>query len=555
MRYKLLITLILLVFQVLGLKLQAQTLMPLAENYELKLKLINLSQSLWTNAEIQKNVRRTSEILAQCGVKLSVAEISQEKSFNPELMFDLEGYSSETDTLEPNGALSLANKYPAQSGVVRVFLFDQFDSSFGSITATSMPKTRITQKDQQGALNSVWLTHESERQLGFSVQEGGYQPDYNIMAHELGHLLLDDSHFTDALNFNLMHESASLLNSRLTLAQCQRIVKSELVKPIKSDNSLRPEECASRFAIAGKIIFVGEEPKSCEKAESIISGLASLQDRVSDMAAIAPKNFYFQSAGNTIHHLDRGSFEASIKATYDDYGKIILSDKAVNALWKHEMGHAMLNAQLVLDWPWYADRMKLYHEWEIYILQSTLLEKDIGRLRMKSQNTDAAEEQLQVLSEKSDAVFAKIRNLQDGFEVENLLASYHEVFSDAVVVIDEMNGKAISEALVNPEDPKQIKASAEEKKDVLDRDFSFLRDVDKWSEEEVHSKLTPSLAVYWALLKGKKLSDSEKKYYVRQFYEAIKLEVLDLVKNRKYEIGPVEANKRLIERIQKIHIL
>lgn len=555
MSYKSLIALILLVFQGLCLELHAETLMPLAETFELKLKVINLSKSRWKSAEIQKNVRRTSEILAQCGVKLSLSEASQEKYFNPELMFDLEGYSSPADTLEPNGALSLANKYPVQSGVVRVFLFDHFDSSFGSITATSMPKTRITQQDQRGALNSVWLTYESERQLGFSVQDGGYQPDYNVMAHELGHLLLDDSHFNDALNFNLMHEGASLLNSRLSLAQCQRIVKSKLVKPIKSNAVLKPEECASRFAIAGKILFVGEEPKSCEKAESLISGLASLQDRVSDMAAVGPMNFYFQKAGNTIHHLDRGSFEASIKATYDDYAKIILSDKAVSSLWKHEMGHAILNAQLVLDWPWYAARMKLYHEWETYILESTLLEKDIGRLRMKSENTDVAEERLQVLTEKSNTAFAKIRNIKDGYEIENLLASYHEVFSDAVVVIDEMNGKAISEALVNPEDPKQIKASDQEKKDVLDRDFSFLRDVDTWSEEEVHSKLTPSLAVYWNKLKDKKLSDSEKKYYIRQLYEAIKLEVLDLVKNKKYEISPVEANKKLIERIQKIHIL
>ena len=79
--------------------------------------------------------------------------------------------------------------------------------------------------------------------------------------------------------------------------------------------------------------------------------------------------------------------------------------------------------------------------------------------------------------------------------------------------------------------------------------------MDTWSEEEVHSKLTPSLAVYWNKLKDKKLSDSEKKYYIRQLYDAIKLEVLDLVKNKKYEISPVEANKKLIERIQKIHIL
>lgn len=555
MSLKPLITLILLVLQLVSLRAWAAPLMPLAEAYELKLQVISLSQSLWKSVEIQKNVLQTSKILAQCGVKLSLTSVTQDKSFQPELMFDLEGYSSAEDSLEPNGALSLANKYPAKSPAVRVFLFDQFDSSFGSITATSVPKSRVTQKDQQGALNSVWLTHESERQLGFSVQDGGYQPDYNVMAHELGHLLLDESHFTDSLNFNLMHESASLLNSRLTSAQCLRIVKSELVRPIRTKTVLKPEECASRTALAGKILFVGEEPKSCEKATSIISGLVSFQDRVSDMVAVSKMNFYFQKAGNTIHHLDRGSFEASITATYDDYGKIILSDKAVRALWKHEMGHAILNAQLIQDWPWYAERMKLYREWEVYILKNTMLENDISRLRRKSENTDSADLQLQDLSEKSSAVFAKIRNLKDGYEIENLLAAYHEVFSDAVVIVDEMDAKAISQALVNPEDPRQLKATDQEKKDILDRDYSFLRDTDRWHEEEVHSKLTPSLAVYWSQIKGKKLSDSEKKYYVRQLYEAIKSELLDLVKNKKYEISPVEANKRLIERIQKIHIL
>lgn len=555
MRHKSLIILVLLVFQCLSLVVRAEALLPRIEVYELKLKVINLSQSRWKASEIQKNIAATSKILAQCGVKISSAEIIQEKSFKSELMFDLEGYSSAEDILEPNGALSLADKYPAKSGELRVFLFDQFDSSFASITATSMPKTRITQKDQQVALNSVWLTHESERQLGFSVQDGGYQPDYNIMAHELGHLLLDDSHFSDALNFNLMHESASMLNSRLSIAQCQKIVKSEMLKPIKSAVSLRTEECVSRSAIAGKILFTGEEPKNCEKASSLIKNLELFQDRISDMSAAQQMNFYFQKAGNTIHHLDRGAFEASLVATYDDYGKILLSDKAVTRLWKHEMGHAILNAQLVQDWPWYAERMKLYREWEFYILQSTLLEKDISNLRMSGKNTDAAEGHLKILSEKSNTVFSKIKNLQNGFEIENLLAAYHEIFSDAVVVIDEMNPKAIREALVNPEDLQQLKASEEEKKDLVDRDYSFIRDVEKWSEEEVHSKLTPSLSVYWSLLKGKKLSDSEKKYYVRQLYEAIKLEVLELVKDKKFEISPAESNKRLIQRIQKIHIL
>lgn len=555
MRYKSLITLVLLLFQCLSLVVRAEALAPLVETYELKLKVVSLSQSRWKTSEIQKNINATSKILAQCGVKISSVQIVHEKSFNSELMFDLEGYSSAEDSLEPNGALKLAGQYPAKSGELRVFLFDQFDSTFASITATSMPKTRITQKDQQVALNSVWLTHESERQLGFSVQDGGYQPDYNIMAHELGHLLLDDSHFSDSLNFNLMHESASMLNSRLTIAQCQKIVKAEMLRPIKSAANLRAEECASQSAVAGRILFVGEEPKACGKASSLIKNLELFQDRVSDMVAAQQMNFYFQKAGNTIHHLDRGAFEASLVATYDEYGKIILSDKAVSGLWKHEMGHAMLNAQLVQDWPWYAERMKLYREWELYILQSTLLEKDVSKLRMSGQNTDAAEKQLNILSEKSNAVFSKIKNLQNGFEIENLLAAYHEVFSDAVVVIDEMNPKAIREALVNPEDPQQLKASEEEKKDLVDRDYSFLRNVEKWNEEEVHSKLTPSLALYWSRLSGKKLSDSEKKYYVRQLYEAIKLEVLELVSHKKFEISPVESNQRLIQRIQKIHIL
>jgi hypothetical protein len=555
MAYKSLTTLILLVFQCLSLTTWAEAQWSKVGNYELKLQIVSLSQSRWKNSEIQKNVNEASLILAQCGVKLKVMPIVIDKSFNAELMFDLEGYSSPEDTLEPNGALSLANKYPARSGVVRVFLFDQFDSSFGSITATSVPKTRITQKDQQGALNSIWLTYESERQLGFSVQDGGYQPDYNVMAHELGHLLLDDSHFSDALNYNLMHESASMLNSRLSLAQCQKVVKSELLRPLQISSQPRAEECSTSSPLSGKVLFVGEEAKSCDKAASLIKELELFQDRVSDMAAVQKMNFYFQKAGNTIQHLDRGAFEASLVATYDDYGKIVLSDKAVVRLWKHEMGHAILNAQLKLDWPWYATRLNLYREWENYILQSTILEKDISRLRMSGKDTSNAELQLNLLNEKSNVVFSKIRNLNEGFEIENLLASYHEVFSDAVVIIDEMNAKAVSEALVNPEDPQQLKATDEEKKDLINRDYSFLRDIEKWNEEEVHTKLTPSLAFYWQRLPAKKLTDSEKKYYVRQLYEVIKVEILELVKAKKFEISPVEANRRLIQKIQTIHIL
>lgn len=554
MSYKLLIILVLLVFQCFSLLAQAGPLASEFAAYELRLQVVSLSKSRWKASEIQKNISETAKILSQCGVKIASVQVLQEATFNPELMFDLEGYSSEEDTLEPNGALSLAGKYPAKFGELRVFLFDQFDPSYASITATSMPKVRITQKDQQPALNSVWLAYESERQLGFAVEDGGYQPDYNIMAHELGHLLLDDSHFSDSFNYNLMHESASMLNSRLTLKQCKIITKSQFIKLAKPKLDLRKEECVSQSAVAGKILFMDDQPKECEKAHQLINNLELFQDRISDLAKAQNLNFYFQKAGNTIHHLDRGAFEASLISTYDDYGKVLLSDKSISRLWKHEMGHAILNAQLINDWPWYATRMKMYKNWEQYILESTMLENDINRLRANGKDTTVIEKQLKILSDKSNNEFSKINNLKNGFEIENLLSSYHEVFSDAVVIIDEMNPKAIRDALLNPEDPQMLQATAEEKEDLLNRDYSFLRSTDSWIEQEAHAKLTPSLAFYWKLLAGKKLTDSQKKYFVRQFYEAIKLEVLDLVKNNKFDINPAEANNRLIKRIQKIYI-
>ena len=549
-----LIILVLLIFQCFGLLAKADTLMLEAKNHDLKLRIINISKSRWKTSEIQKNISATSKILSQCGVSIGSVQLQQESSFNPELMFDLEGYSSEEDTLDPNGALSLATKYPAKPGELRVFLFDQFDPSFASITATSMPKVRITQKDQLVALNSVWLAYESQRQLGFSVEDGGYQPDYNIMAHELGHLLLDDSHFTDSFNYNLMHESASMLNSRLTLAQCQLIKKSQWLTSSKKAPVLRKEECESPSSLVGRIIFVDEEAKDCTKASKIINNLERFQDRVSDLALAQNLNFYFQKPSNTIHHLDRGAFEASLISTYDEYGKIILSEESVLRLWKHEMGHAMLNAQLVHDWPWYATRMSIFSSWEKYILQSITLEKDINRLRLAGKDVSLQEKQLSILSEKSNSEFEKIKNLKDGYDIDNLLAAYHELFSDAVVLIDEMNPKAISQALLNPEDPLMRNATPEERSDILNRDYSFLRDVSSWHEEEPHAKLTPSLSFFWNRFSEKKLTVSEKKYMIRQLYDVIKLEILDLVKSNQFELSPAEANKRLINRLEKVYI-
>ena len=101
-----------------------------------------------------------------------------------------------------------------------VIFLDSFDEYMPKL-ATAFPKVSL--HTDSIALNTAWITNK----VNNSDYKKEEPKDYSVLAHELGHILLNDSHvFGDEPN--LMHHKLALLNGRLTKSQCQTIKRNLL---------------------------------------------------------------------------------------------------------------------------------------------------------------------------------------------------------------------------------------------------------------------------------------------------------------------------------------
>lgn len=303
-------------------------------SYEVDVKVVIFKKSDWNLNQVKNQVDAANKVYSQCGVALRPIYIN---ALEPsEVSFDLEGYSDPLEARGVNGSLILVEKY-SDPNRPTIFFMQGFDPQFAGITATSMPQIRVQQKDQRPALNSAWISYQIQRLDGAGPGEGGYNPGYNVVAHELGHVLLNADHENDSGKFNLMHSDPQNLNGRLTLEQCQKIQASKMVKRIQN----KSVNCAGiNSPISNSIFFLDGELPDCKSVGEVTRDLERVQDEVSDLAPISPIDFYMSGPSDLIQFLDRNAFEASLRPSFDQAGRIQIEKSQQEVLWRHELGHA-----------------------------------------------------------------------------------------------------------------------------------------------------------------------------------------------------------------------
>jgi len=520
------------------------------------IRVIHFSASEWKEYEIQAQLEEAANVYAQCGVKLNVSQIYSSNLLEGVVMFDLEGYTDASEIPEKNGALNLAKEY-ASPQELNIFFMQSFDPDFGTVSATAVPESRVVHKDQLAAQNTIWIAHKIERQRHLSYAEGGFHSGYSVLAHEVGHVLLNAGHIEDRTINNLMHAWGQNRNGRLTLAQCKTIQNSPLVRPVQNFfqrvNSLR----GLKSPIMGGVYFAPGAETNFFELNNIVEKMEQVQDEVSDLQPVKHIDFYLEPPKNQLIYLDRHAFAGSLTPTYDAVGRILLNAWQSEKLWLHELGHAILNSQLAVDWPWYAARDKLMVRWGRQVYQATIqdnnhavtgMARSIARSRIRM--IESAENHSEYDSSK---ILSEINALPNLARFEEILAPYHEFFSDALVMIYTQDPLVMSRALQHPDCFELPNCVGEESEEVTDRDYSFLRDLETWSSDEVHGMFTPALAYIWRAMNESSAAGRSKQEVLRIVYRALSEEVLARTADPSlWKMSPPEANRRLIKLCQAL---
>lgn len=492
--------------------------------HTLPLNFVLFEKGPWKLNELKSNLEETARIYAQCGIRIEVNSLQYDEG-KGEVYFDLERYTDPNELKEPTGALTLAKKY-SKAHTPTVFLMESFDPDYASILATAISEERIQSSKQQGALNTIWVNHYNETLRTTPMSESGYPPGYNVIAHEIGHVVMNTQHIQEHYVRNLMHETFPNLNGHLTQAQCENVKASPLVREISVATNIACPEITS--PLRGSLIFLNGIEKDCKTAASIIKVLDEVRDSVSDFAPLGGIDFYFEGRSDLILYSDKNAFEASLVTTYDQHGKIPHRKDQTDILWMHELGHALLNAKLEEDWPWYKGRLDIFRQWGQIIRESYKPGVD------QSENSKRAMEQLAILNQ-----YPYIENW------DWIVAPYHELFADAVAVVYTRDPKAVKNALAHP--------TVSDHHADYERDFSLSHEAGSWHQDEVHSMLSPTRSHLWTLISKLKKNEKSNQEILRALYSSIKEEIIARTNDPKLWQLPVpEVNQRLIKRIPRL---
>ena len=176
-------------------------------NQELHLVLL---KGEWDVPHVLKRFEKMREIYKQCDIGVTVGSIREVEWKYPGngLYYDLN--NSFNDRYH-DGTLQLLADLNIKERPLVLFI-DSFDDEIQKV-ATAFPPSALTEKTI--ALNTFWITNLANDKDYLKAEP----LDYSVFAHELGHVLLDDTH-EFGHEKNLMHYSLPMLSRDLTQQQC-----------------------------------------------------------------------------------------------------------------------------------------------------------------------------------------------------------------------------------------------------------------------------------------------------------------------------------------------
>jgi hypothetical protein len=184
---------------------------------------ITIVKGQWSVTHILKRFEKLRDIYKTCNVGITISSIREVewKYSGHGLFYDL------NDNFEDryfDGAQQLLSDLSLENKVNAIFI-DSFDDYMPKL-ATAFPLVSVN--DKSIALNTLWITNK--------VNDPEYlkkEPtSYSVFAHELGHVLLNDTHEM-GIDKNLMHYKLGMLSGELTQKQCIRIQNT--VKQLQTD--------------------------------------------------------------------------------------------------------------------------------------------------------------------------------------------------------------------------------------------------------------------------------------------------------------------------------
>jgi len=192
--------------------------------------IVMFRNSGWTRSQIEAHLKRTNEIYAQCGIRLGDIKLVETEAYQGKIDIN-DRWNYEGDDLKIASATPLENR-PV------IYLMRRIMQVEGGYT--NFEHFGFSERNPKVA-NTIWLAsiiNTEDYYYYHTSDDTGRNyllrrdPSYNVVAHELAHLLADMGHETTITEKNLLNGSASEVNDHLLPRQCEKFKANPLMRKL-----------------------------------------------------------------------------------------------------------------------------------------------------------------------------------------------------------------------------------------------------------------------------------------------------------------------------------
>ena len=192
--------------------------------------IVMFRNSGWTRNQIETHLKRTNEIYAQCGIRLGDIKFVESDAYQGKIDIN-ERWNYEGDDLKIAAATPVENR-PV------IYLVRKIMQTEGGYT--NFEHFQYSENNPKVA-NTIWLASIINTEDYYYYETGddsgrNYRlrrdPSYNVVAHELAHLLADMGHETSLTEKNLLNGAPSEVNDHLLPRQCEKFKSNPMMRKL-----------------------------------------------------------------------------------------------------------------------------------------------------------------------------------------------------------------------------------------------------------------------------------------------------------------------------------
>lgn len=178
--------------------------------HEVKLTMVLLRNSGWSQKNMQQRLTRVAEVYSQCGIRIARSKLVTVDA--PNGWVDIDYKNEQRD-------LKIASMIPATEKPIIYYVRSNIEGS--NAYAWNQSSNRPAP-----LTNTAWITSIVNKPAYTETRDHSYSPD----AHELGHILGNCGH--NDLSSNFLASEVILLNDKILPDQCESLKKNNLVKAL-----------------------------------------------------------------------------------------------------------------------------------------------------------------------------------------------------------------------------------------------------------------------------------------------------------------------------------